>query len=447
MRIAVLGTGYVGLVTGACLAESGNEVLNADIDEAKIATLRDGRVPFYEPGLEELVERNARNGRLSFSTDVADCIRRADTVFVAVGTPPGEDGAANLSYVFNAVRTVVCAAQKSMVVVMKSTVPVGTGKKVQALLDERTDIELEAASNPEFLREGSAIRDFTDPDRIVVGTSSEGARETLHAIYAPTVRAAPSNEAQILDMDVASAEMTKYAANAMLATRISFMNELAHLCASVGADSDLVREGIGTDPRIGPRFLNAGIGYGGSCFPKDVQAMIAVGKEHDVPFQVLEAVHDVNEKQKFVLTKMVRDFFGDDLSGRTFGVWGLAFKPNTDDMREAPSVVVINGLLEAGATVRAYDPIAYETAREVLGDSIEYVENSYDALDGADALLLLTEWGEFRVPDFAKVKSKLRHPVVFDGRNVYRIERMREEGFTYFSIGRPSVRQHDPKEL
>ncbi len=447
MRITVLGTGYVGLVTGACLAESGNEVLNADIVEAKIAKLRAGQVPFYEPGLEELVERNARNGRLTFSTDIREAVRRAQIVFVAVGTPPGEDGAADLSYVFDAVRTVARAAERDMVVVMKSTVPVGTGQQVQALLAERKDLRLEAASNPEFLREGSAIRDFTDPDRIVVGTSSEWARDVLHRIYAPTVRAAPSGEAVILDMDIASAEMTKYAANAMLATRISFMNELARLCASVGADSDLVREGIGLDPRIGPRFLNAGIGYGGSCFPKDVQAMIATGRSHDVPFQVLEAVHQVNEEQKSLLSKIVCRFFGEDLSGRTFAAWGLAFKPNTDDMREAPSIVVIEELLAAGAKVRAYDPIAQETAREVLGDKIEYVDSSYETLEGADALLLLTEWGEFRLPDLARVKAKLRHPVVFDGRNVYPIERMREEGFTYFSIGRPSVVLHDPKEL
>ena len=447
MRITVLGTGYVGLVTGACLAESGNDVLNVDIDEAKIVTLREGRVPFYEPGLEELVARNARNGRLTFSTDVPEAVRGAQVVFVAVGTPPGEDGAADLSYVFDAVRTVARSAERDMVVVMKSTVPVGTGKQVQALLDERTDLRLEAVSNPEFLREGSAIRDFTDPDRIVVGTSSHGAREILHRIYAPTVRAAPSGEAVILNMDIASAEMTKYAANAMLATRISFMNELARLCASVGADSDLVREGIGLDPRIGPRFLNAGIGYGGSCFPKDVQAMIATGRSHNVPFRVLEAVHQVNEEQKSLLVKIVCRFFGKDLSGRTFAAWGLAFKPNTDDMREAPSVVVIEELIAAGAKVRAYDPIARDTAHEVLGDKIEYVESSYDALEGADALLLLTEWGEFRLPDLARVKAKLRHPVVFDGRNVYPIERMREEGFTYFSIGRPSVVLHDANEL
>ena len=436
MRISVIGTGYVGLVTGACLSESGNEVLNADIDQRKIALLRNSEIPFFEPGLKELVNRNAREDRLRFTTDVAEAVRFGDVLFIAVGTPPGPDGAADLSHVFSVARTIAENATKSKIVVTKSTVPIGTGAKVQAILDEHGKAKHEAVSNPEFLKEGAAIKDFTDPDRIVVGAATDEAKALMRRIYEPIARSAPSGRAFILEMDVASAEMTKYAANAMLATRISFMNELARVCGQMGADIGLVREGVGLDPRIGRLFLNPGIGYGGSCFPKDVQALVATGQEQGVPLQILEAVHQVNEHQKSYLVELIESFFGDDLSERTFGVWGLAFKPRTDDMREAPSIIILNALLERGATIRAFDPVAHETASEYFGDRITYCESNYDTLREADAMLLLTEWPEFSQPNFDRMKELMLSPIVFDGRNVYRCDRMSDRGFSYFSIGR-----------
>lgn len=442
MRIGVIGTGYVGLVTGACLAESGNFVVNADIDEAKIAGLHDGVLPIYEPGLEEIVERNTREERLSFTTDVGAAVRHGEVIFIAVGTPPGPDGAADLSHVLAVAQAIAETADGDRVVVTKSTVPIGTNARVQKILDERVDVRLEAVSNPEFLREGSAIKDFTDPDRIVVGASSSGARQTMRRVYEQIIKYAPSGRAAFLEMDIASAEMTKYAANAMLATRISFMNELARVCAQVGADIDNVRQGIGLDPRIGQRFLFPGIGYGGSCFPKDVQAMIATGREQGVPLKILEAVHLVNEEQKERLAAAVMRRFGGDLSGRHFAVWGLAFKPNTDDMREAPSLVILDRLLRAGATACAYDPVARETARRELGDRVAYADSAYAALEGADALLILTEWPEFGQPDLKRMRASLKDPLIFDGRNMYDPPRMGAAGFTYYSVGRPTA--HPP---
>jgi UDPglucose 6-dehydrogenase len=440
MRISVIGTGYVGLVTGACLSELGNDVVNADIDEVKIGLLQSGEIPIYEPGLEELVARNQREQRLNFTTDVEEAINFGDALFIAVGTPPGAHGAADLSAVFSVARKIAQCATESKVVVTKSTVPIGTGAKIQVILDEEGSVRHEAVSNPEFLKEGAAIKDFNDPDRIVVGTDSDHARSVLHSIYEPLARRAPSGRANILDMDLASAEMTKYAANAMLATRISFMNELARLCARVGADIGNVRRGIGLDPRIGMLFLNPGIGYGGSCFPKDVQAMIATGRENEVPFRILESVHSVNEEQKGILVDMIVDHFGPDLTGLHLAVWGLAFKPNTDDMREAPSIVIIRSLLAKGARITAYDPVAHESARRIFGDSIRYAENNYQALEGADAALLLTEWPEFTQPDLLRVRELLKKPVIFDGRNVYPLSRMEHAGFWYYSVGRPSIR-------
>jgi UDPglucose 6-dehydrogenase len=419
--------------------------LNADIDQRKIALLRNSEIPFFEPGLKELVNRNAREDRLRFTTDVAEAVRFGDVLFIAVGTPPGPDGAADLSHVFSVARTIAENATKSKIVVTKSTVPIGTGATVQAILDEHGKAKHEAVSNPEFLKEGAAIKDFTDPDRIVVGARTDEAKALMRRIYEPIARSAPSGRAFILEMDVASAEMTKYAANAMLATRISFMNELARVCGQMGADIGLVREGVGLDPRIGRLFLNPGIGYGGSCFPKDVQALVATGQEQGVPLQILEAVHKVNEHQKSYLVELIESFFGDDLSERTFGVWGLAFKPRTDDMREAPSIIILNALLERGATIRAFDPVAHETASEYFGDRITYCESNYDTLREADAMLLLTEWPEFSQPNFDRMKELMLSPIVFDGRNVYRCDRMSDRGFSYFSIGRPPVIQHEPQ--
>ncbi|MBR59474.1 MAG: UDP-glucose 6-dehydrogenase [Myxococcales bacterium] len=438
MRISVIGTGYVGLVTGACLADSGHSVCCVDIDEAKIAKLNDGIIPIYEPGLEDLVERNTRENRLSFSSNVTEAIESGAILFIAVGTPPGPDGAADLSHVFNVVRTISATATSPKIIVTKSTVPIGTGEKIREILDTN-GIRHEVVSNPEFLKEGAAISDFTNPDRIVIGTNSAQAMKTMKRLYQPIVDAAPSRRASVIEMDIASAEMTKYAANAMLATRISFMNELARLCGKVGADVKLVQNGIGLDPRIGQRFLNPGIGYGGSCFPKDVQAMIATGREHDSPFQILEAVHAVNERQKSVLVELITSYYGDDLSNHTFAVWGLAFKPNTDDMREAPSIVIIEALLSHGARIVAFDPVAQANAESIWGDRISYTNLNKDALKGADALLVLTEWKEFRVPNLARMKDELGAAVVFDGRNIYDPDVMRKAGFTYFSIGRPPV--------
>jgi UDPglucose 6-dehydrogenase len=432
MRIAVIGTGYVGLVAGTCFAESGNTVVCLDIDEAKIERLRRGEVPIYEPGLEELLKRNVHDGRLTFTTSYPEAIPGAQVVFIAVGTPPGEDGGADLKYVLAAARSIAQHMTAYTVIVDKSTVPVGTSRKVAEVVRGNTEHEFDVVSNPEFLKEGAAIDDFMKPDRVVIGTRSERGREIMEELYSPFVRTGKP----ILVMDPESAELTKYAANAMLATRISFMNEIANVCALVGADVDMIRKGIGTDERIGSRFLFAGCGYGGSCFPKDVKAIVRTAAEHGYGFEILSAVESVNERQKRLLSDQVKKHFGADLRKRRFALWGLAFKPNTDDMREAPSVVVVEQLLAAGATVCACDPEAVaEAKRHHFGDRIDYAETPMQALDGADALILVTEWNEFRRPDFDEVKRRLKQPVVFDGRNIYRRKTLEQLGFTYFGVG------------
>ncbi|MBM3987639.1 MAG: UDP-glucose/GDP-mannose dehydrogenase family protein [Planctomycetes bacterium] len=432
MRIAVIGTGYVGLVAGTCFAESGNHVVCVDIDERKIARLKAGEVPIYEPGLEELLKRNVHDGRLHFTTNYADAIPNAQVVFIAVGTPPGEDGSADLKYVLSAARSTAQHMTGYTVIVDKSTVPVGTSNEVAAAVAANTRHEFDVVSNPEFLKEGAAIDDFMKPDRVVVGARSQRARDVMDELYAPFVRTGKP----VIFMDPESAELTKYAANAMLATRISFMNEIANICSLVGADVDKIRAGIGTDDRIGSRFLFAGCGYGGSCFPKDVKAIVKTAEDHGYDFKILQAVEAVNEKQKYVVAEQVKKHFGANLKGRHFAVWGLAFKPQTDDMREAPAVVVINELLAAGATVTACDPEAIdECKRHHLGERIRYSETPMQALDGADALLLITEWNEFRRPDFEDMKRRLKTAVVFDGRNIYRRKTLEDAGFTYYGIG------------
>lgn len=433
MRIAVIGTGYVGLVAGTCFAESGNTVTCVDIDEDKVNRLREGQVPIYEPGLEELLRRNFRDGRLSFTTDYADAIKDAQVAFIAVGTPPDQDGSADVRYVLAAAKSIAEHMQGYVVIVDKSTVPVGTAMKVRDTVAANTDHEFDVVSNPEFLKEGAAIDDFLRPDRVVVGSQSERAAKVMQELYEPFVRTGNP----IIHMDVASAELTKYAANAMLATRISFMNEIANICGLTGADVDAVRRGIGSDDRIGSRFLFAGVGYGGSCFPKDVQAIVKTASDHDYDFQILKAVESVNERQKRKLFEMVTGHFGEDLKGRHIAVWGLAFKPNTDDMREAPAVVVIEALLAAGATVSANDPEAMDECRHLhLGDRITYCDTPMKALENADALVVITEWNEFRRPDFDEVKRSLKQPVIFDGRNLFPRDTLEKLGFTYRCIGR-----------
>jgi UDPglucose 6-dehydrogenase len=432
MRIAVVGTGYVGLVAGTCFAESGNNVVCIDVDQAKIDKLKDGIVPIYEPGLEELLRRNVHDGRLSFTTDYASGIDRAQVVFIAVGTPPGEDGSADLRYVLSAAKSIAENMTEYAVIVDKSTVPVGTARQVAETIAANTKHDFHVVSNPEFLKEGAAIDDFLKPDRVVIGSGSQRAAEIMDELYAPFVRTGKP----IIHMDVESAELTKYAANAMLATRISFMNEIANICSRVGANIDHVRKGIGTDERIGSRFLFAGCGYGGSCFPKDVKALGRTASDHGYEFRILDAVEAVNDAQKRVLFEYVTDHFGKDLAGRHFALWGLAFKPNTDDMREAPAIVLVDALLEAGATVTACDPEAIDEARDhYIGDRIQYEENPMKALTGADALIVVTEWNEFRRPDFEAVRDALKSPVIFDGRNIYSRKVLERLGFTYRNIG------------
>ncbi|MCI0586602.1 MAG: UDP-glucose/GDP-mannose dehydrogenase family protein [Planctomycetes bacterium] len=431
MRICVIGTGYVGLVAGTCFADSGNDVVCVDIDEGKVDRLQRGEIPIYEPGLEELVRRNVGEGRLRFSTDVAGGIRDSLVIFVAVGTPSGDDGSADLRAVLAVAETIGKAANGRKIVVDKSTVPVGTAERVAETIRRHTSHPVTVVSNPEFLKEGAAIEDFLKPDRIVIGTDDPEAAETMKELYAPFVR----RNQPILIMDVRSAELTKYAANAMLATRISFMNEIANLCERVGADVNRVREGVGTDSRIGFSFLYPGVGYGGSCFPKDVKALERTSLDHEYRFRILRAVEEANEAQKRVLVSKVKAHFGEDLRGRALAVWGLAFKPNTDDMREAPSLVVLGELLAAGAQVRATDPEAIPTARRIFGERVSFFEKPYDALSGADALLLVTEWNEYRHPDLDRMRGLLRQPVIFDGRNVYSPKVLREHGFTYYGIG------------
>ncbi|RDV17086.1 UDP-glucose/GDP-mannose dehydrogenase family protein [Pontibacter diazotrophicus] len=445
MRIAVVGTGYVGLVTGTCFAEVGIDVTCIDIDQKKIENLKKNILPIYEPGLEEMVARNAQKERLSFSTDLASSIQGCDVAFIAVGTPPGEDGSADLKYVLAVARSIGQNMNSYIVVVTKSTVPVGTANKVRKVIEEEleargVDIPFDVASNPEFLKEGAAIEDFLKPDRIVVGVCSERAQEVMKKLYKPFLM----NGHPLIFMDVPSAEMTKYAANAMLATKISFMNDIANLCEIMGADVNMVRKGIGSDVRIGNKFIYPGIGYGGSCFPKDVKALIRTASENGYDMKVLQSVEAVNENQKSVLYNKIHNHFNGDLAGRTFAIWGLSFKPKTDDMREAPSLVIIQKLLEQGAKVRAYDPVAMKEAQHSLGDSIEYGKDEYETLIDADALLLVTEWPEFRSPNFNVVSKLMKDKVVFDGRNIYDANDLNEKGFIYYGIG---IKQQVPQQL
>ncbi|MDB4870467.1 MAG: nucleotide sugar dehydrogenase [Gemmatimonadales bacterium] len=435
MNISVVGTGYVGLVVGACLAETGNTVCCADIDKDKIDRLRKNEIPIYEPGLEPLVERNQKEQRLSFTTDLADAIGSADVVFIAVGTPPGEDGAADLKYVLQVADLIGRHMTREIVVVTKSTVPVGSAAKVEKAVAREAKFPFHVCSNPEFLKEGDAVEDFMRPDRVVLGVESAHARKVMTDLYAPFVRTGKP----VLLMDISSAEMTKYAANGMLATRISFMNEIANLCDKVGANVDFVRRGIGSDARIGQSFLFPGPGYGGSCFPKDVKALVRMGAESGVPLDVLAAVESANERQKTVLLTKIRSALGKDLTGRRVAVWGLAFKAGTDDMREAPALTLIEALLAEGVSVCAHDPAALDHARSLLGNRIDYAETNYEALSGADALVVVTDWNEYRHPDFERVKRTLKQPVIVDGRNLYDVEKMRELGVRYHSIGRPSA--------
>jgi UDPglucose 6-dehydrogenase len=432
MKITVIGTGYVGLVVGACLAETGNDVQCADVDVKKIDGLKQNILPIYEPGLEEYVERNQKDGRLVFTTDVPAAIKDAEVIFIAVGTPPDEDGSADLKYVLAVADSIGKHAAREVVVVTKSTVPVGTAEKVAAAIKPNAKVAFHMCSNPEFLKEGAAVDDFMKPDRVVIGVDSEFARERMGELYAPFVRTGKP----IIFMDIPSAEMTKYAANAMLATRISFMNEIANLCEKVGANVDLVRKGIGSDSRIGPAFLFPGPGYGGSCFPKDVQALMRTSQERGAPMGILRAVEDANEMQKHRLFAKVRDALGGSVKGLRIALWGLAFKANTDDMRESPALVLIDELLKAGATVIAHDPAAMHETERRIGNTITYAKNAHEAATGADALVIVTDWNEYRFPDFAKLKTELKRPVVIDGRNLYDPAKMQNLGFTYRSIGR-----------
>jgi len=432
MKVAVVGTGYVGLVVGACLAETGNDVVCADLDAAKITSLQRNRLPIYEPGLEPLVVRNQREGRLQFTTEVAAAIERSDIVFIAVGTPPSEDGSADLQHVLDVATTVGPHLHAPKIIITKSTVPVGTAEKVRAEIARHTRTPFHVCSNPEFLKEGAAVEDFMKPDRVVVGIDSEEAARVLEQLYAPFVRTGNP----LIFMDIPSAEMTKYAANAMLAARISFMNQIARLCEVVGADVSLVRKGIGTDRRIGAAFLFPGPGYGGSCFPKDVRALIRTGEERGVPLDILQAVEAANQRQKRVLFEKLERHFRGQLAGETIAVWGLAFKAETDDVRESPALALVEALLAAGAAVRVHDPAALETARFQLGDRVAYASRAYDALEGASALAVVTEWLEYRNPDFDRIKRLLKRPLIVDGRNLYDPARLARLGFTYDSIGR-----------
>lgn len=437
MKIAIVGTGYVGLVTGTCFAEMGTEVFCVDVNTEKIENLKKGIIPIYEPGLEDMVHRNQQAGRLHFTTDLTECLDEVEVLFSAVGTPPDEDGSADLKYVLEVARTVGRNMKKHILVVTKSTVPVGTAKKVRRAIQEELDkrgveIEFDVASNPEFLKEGAAISDFMSPDRVVVGVESERAEELMTRLYRPFLL----NNFRVIFMDVPSAEMTKYAANAMLATRISFMNDIANLCEIIGADVNMVRKGIGSDNRIGNRFLYAGIGYGGSCFPKDVKALINTAKQNNYPMRILQAVEEVNDEQKSLLFHKLDKHFNGNLKGKRIAIWGLAFKPETDDMREAPSLVLIEKLLAAGCEVYAYDPVAVEESKRRIGDAIHYAKDIYDAVVDADALMLVTEWKEFRMPSWSAIKKLMATPLVLDGRNIYDIKEMEENGFVYHCIGR-----------
>jgi UDPglucose 6-dehydrogenase len=439
MRIAIVGSGYVGLVTGTCFAEVGIDVVCVDIDQQKIDNLKKGIVPIYEPGLEEMLIRNMKKGRLDFTTNIADAVVNTDVLFIAVGTPPGEDGSADLKHVITVARECGRYMNDYILVVTKSTVPVGTAAKVRAAIEDelRTrglQVEFDVASNPEFLKEGAAIEDFMKPDRIVVGLDSARARGMINRLYKPfTLNGHP-----IITMDITSAEMTKYAANAMLATKISFMNDIANLCEIVGADVNMVRKGIGSDSRIGPKFIYAGIGYGGSCFPKDIKALIKTAADYGYELRVLKAVEDVNNDQKSLLFRKILKYFNGNLSGKSIAVWGLSFKPQTDDMREAPSLDIIRNILNAGGQVKAYDPVSMKEARKYFDNSVVYAEDQYDALIDADCLALVTEWHEFKFPNFRMIRKLMNNPVIFDGRNIYDKEEMARYGFEYFSIGNAS---------
>jgi UDPglucose 6-dehydrogenase len=433
MKITVVGTGYVGLVVGTCMADMGHTVAGVDTDEGKISALQAGKVPIYEPGLDQMIDRNVREGRLTFSRNVQGALRESRVVFIAVGTPSAADGSADLSGVFQVARDVAANATGAVTVIIKSTVPVGTADQVRAILRAEMTFPFDVVSNPEFLKEGAAIDDFLRPDRIVCGLATDDAKKVMEDLYAPLVRSGKP----IIFMDNRSAELCKYTANAFLATRISFINEIATLCTAVGADVDAVRRGAGTDSRIGLRFFFPGAGYGGSCFPKDVRALQETARAHGVELEVVGAVEAVNERQKHLLAEMVFQSFGNDLSGKHFCVWGLSFKPETDDMREAPALVVIDRLLAAGATVTAYDPESIHEARRILGDRVKFADRALDAVDGADAILLVTEWNEFRSPDFDEVKRRMKSPVLFDGRNIWSPKDLRALGFEYRCIGRP----------
>ncbi|MBS4027503.1 MAG: UDP-glucose/GDP-mannose dehydrogenase family protein [Ignavibacteriales bacterium] len=435
MKIAVIGTGYVGLVVGTCFAESGNNVICVDIDEAKIKMLRKGKSPIFEPGLEELLKSNIHEKRISFTTNLEQTVKVSEVIFLALPTPPSEDGSADLKHVLSVAKQIGKYLNGYKIIVNKSTVPVGTADKVRDTIQRETKWEFDVVSNPEFLKEGAAVNDFMKPDRVVLGLRSVRARKIMEDLYEPFVRTGNP----MIVMDERSSELTKYAANAMLATKISFMNEIANLCERVGANVDMIRRGIGTDARIGNQFLFSGIGYGGSCFPKDVSALSFTSKENDYDFKILNAVEDVNDKQKNVVVEKALKFFKGKIKGKQFAIWGLSFKPNTDDVREAPSLTVIKNLLKRGAILRVHDPVAMKEMKKHFGDSIKYFDNNYDTLKGVEALFILTEWNEFRRPDFDKMKKLMKRNVIFDGRNIYDSAIVAEKGFTYFSIGRGAV--------
>ncbi len=443
MKIAVVGTGYVGLVTGTCFAETGNEVICVDIDAAKVERMKAGEVPIYEPGLEVIFERNTRQNRLAFTTNLKEAVEHAEIIFLALPTPPGEDGSADLSYILGVAKDLSTLIDRYTVIVDKSTVPVGTSEKVYAALAERLDTRLfDVVSNPEFLREGVAVDDFMKPDRVVIGTDSSRAKKVMEQLYAPFVRSGNP----VIFMDKRSAEMTKYAANSYLATRITFMNEIANLCEILGADVDMVRKGMGSDSRIGKRFLFPGVGYGGSCFPKDVQALAKTAENHHYDFRILNSVMAVNDGQRQRIADKILAYFNQDVAGKTIAIWGLAFKPNTDDIREAPALYTINRLLDAGAIIRAFDPEAMDNIRAIYGDQITLVNDQYEALIGADALAIMTEWQVFRTPSFDVMAKLLKEPLIFDGRNLYDLEAMAERGFYYDSIGRQTVVEAQAKK-
>ena len=432
MRICVIGTGYVGLVAGACLADMGNRVICVDNNEEKLNQLKKGIIPIYEPVLDDLVKSNVAENRLSFSSDLKSAVEKSLVCFIAVGTPQGEDGSADLQYVFEVAKSIATSMNDYKVIVDKSTVPVGTAEKVAEIIKQNTTYDFDVVSNPEFLKQGNAVDDFLSPDRVVIGSNSDKATQIMQEIYSPFFRTGN----RVIVMDVKSAEMTKYAANSFLAVKISYANEIANLCEKVGADAEMVRVGMTTDSRIGNKFLFPGLGYGGSCFPKDVKALIKTGAENGCDMSIIKSADETNKKQRLLYIDKIVKKFGEDLTGKTFAVWGLAFKPRTNDMREAPAITIINDLLKRGAKIQAYDPKAMETAKFYFGDKITYTKLSYDALENADALLLLTEWNEFRRPDFDRIKNTLKNPIIFDGRNQYNTDRLYEKGFEYYQIGR-----------